>query len=306
MAGIFDDFDRAFDTGEGRSESDSDEDQASQAAMDSLDADDGIDEELREAEKLLAKAAYYKAIVRNGVIEDDGTTQAVEVNAEAKIWARQMMGKMLGRNQPEPVKVESPFTENEVKALKKLAGFALAKMGELPADPVVKKIEAPPVPTVRKVPAQTKPALQPSKKPAAPPAKKPPVKPQPPARNGKKHRQPGKVAINDDGTPDYESIPTQETFADVDGALCKMVENPAFNPDVKGSKPRSKVKITSQVKVAGGFPPPNRYQMESLSQSQSMETISAGVSASATSAVAPDEHANQTVFIAAAAKSLQE
>jgi hypothetical protein len=143
MAGLFDEFARSFDPVEER-EQESSPDAVAQAAVDSLD-DDEIDEELSEAEKRLAKAAYYKAIVRGGVIEDDGTSQATEVNSEAKVWARQMMGKLLGlaSSLPVPVKVESQFTDNEVKALKKMAGVVLRQMGELPNDPVVKKVEAP-------------------------------------------------------------------------------------------------------------------------------------------------------------------
>ncbi len=298
MAGLFDEFSRSFESNEEEQEAG---DAAAQAVVDSLD-DDEIDEELSEAEKRLAKAAYYKAIVRGGVIEDDGTSQATEVNAEAKVWARQMMGKLLGlaSAQPAPVAV-SQFTPNEVTALKKLAGFALAKMGELPSEPVVKQVQAPAAPQVRKVQAQQQP-----RKPQAPAAaapKAPPSKPSP----GAAGKKPIKVTKAADGTADYENTPSMQVFKDVDGQLYKFVDNPNFDPDRKGSKPRTKIKVTNQVRSARALPTPNKMQMEAITASQSMETVNSGASASASSPFgsARDEDKSQSVFVAAAANALR-
>jgi hypothetical protein len=298
MPGLFDEFARSFSSDD---EDETSHDGVAQAVVDSLDEDD-IDEELREAEKLLAKAAYYKAIVRNGVIEDDGTTQSTEVNAEARVWARQQMGKMLGRHQ-EPAKVEPQFTENEVRALKKLAGFALAKMGELPAEPVVKTVAAqPPTPTVRKVaaqpPAQPKRVQADTAKPKAAPAPAGPV-----AKAGKTKAP--RVKKDAAGEPDYDSVPSGTPFKDVDGTMCKFVDNPNYDPGREGSRPRTKLKIQGQVRaVSGGFPPPTKDQLTMLSQVQAMETIGSGTSASATSPFGYDKDASTDIFVAAAAKSL--
>lgn len=297
MPGLFDEFARSFDSDD---EDETSPDGVAQAVVDSLEEDD-IDEELREAEKLLAKAAYYKAIVRTGVIEDDGTQQATEVNAEARIWARQQMGKMLGRHQ-EQVKVEPLFTENEVRALKKLAGFALAKMGELPAEPVVKKIETAPTPTVRKVPSQQV-KVEPKRPQAVAKPKPAAVAQNTVASKPGKPKAP-KVKKNEAGEPDYDSIPSGTPFKDVDGTMCKFVDNPNFDPAREGSKPRTKLKITGQVRAAGtGFPAPNKQQLEAMSLAQSSATVDSATSASATSPFGYDKEASTDMFVAAAAVS---
>lgn len=307
MAGLFDNFGSSFDIGE---EDSSTPDTAAQAVVDALD-DDEIDDELSEAEKRLAKAAYYKAIVRGGVIEDDGTSQAAEVNAEAKVWARQQMAKLLGIAKPEAVaaKVESQFSTNEVMALKKLAAFALAKMGELPNDPVVKKVEAPKAPTVRKVAAQQQSVQQTDLrgKPAPKPPTKPQAKPGATVAAGGKKGKPGKVLKAADGTPDYANMPSQTVFTDVDNQLYKFVDNPNFDPEKKGSKPRTKLKVTNQVRGTGALPTPNKMQMEAISASQSMESVNSGVSASVSSpfGAAKDEDKTQDVFVLAAGNALR-
>lgn len=305
MAGLFDNFGSSFDMGDDEEAQQASGDAAAQAVVDALD-DDDIDDELSEAEKRLAKAAYYKAIVRGGVIEDDGTSQAAEVNAEARIWGRQQMAKLLGIAKPEAVAAPaaSQFTDNEVVALKKLAGFALAKMGELPNDPVVKKVEAPKTPTVKKVAAQPQTDLRGKPAPAAP------TKPTPgPGKTvaGKKGKPP-KVKPGANGAIDYGSIPSKTPFTDTDGNIYKFVDNPNYDPERKGSKPRTKLKVTNQVRATGAFPTPNKQQMEALSQQQSIDTVNNGSSASASSpfGAAKDEDKTQGVFVAAAANALRE
>jgi hypothetical protein len=300
MAGILDEFARSFDSEEEPATAEA----AAEAVVNALD-DDDIDEELSEAEKRLAKAAYYKAIVRGGVVEEDGTPQAAEVNAEARVWARQMMGKLLGiAREQAPVKVESPFTPNEVTALKKLAGFALAKMGELPAEPQVKMVEAPKTPTLRKIQAQQQ---QPAPR-TAPPA---PSKPQPgPGKTATagKGKKPPKAKPGADGTVNYDSIPSKTPFTDTDGQIYKFVDNPNYDPDKKGSKPRTKLKVTNQVRGVGAMPTPNKAQMEAITASQSMEAVNSGVSASASSpfGAGKDEDKVQGLFVAGAAHALKE
>ncbi len=305
MAGLLDEFARSFDSGEDEEQS---PDAVAQAVVNTLD-DDDIDEEMSEAEKRLSKAAYYKSIIKNGgVIEEDGTPQAAEVNAEAKTWARQKMAELLGVAKPvvADVKIELPFTPNEITALKKLAGFALAKMGELPADPVVKKVEAPKAPTVKKVASQQPKKVERTElqgKPA--PAARAKPQPGPNQTVAGKKTKPAKVVKDAEGKPDYESMPSGQVFKDVDGNLYKMVDNPRFDPEVKGSKPRTKLKVTNQVKGVGAFPTPNKQQMEAITASQSQDTVNTGASASATSPFGSDTNATPGVFVAAAAGSLR-
>jgi hypothetical protein len=299
MAGLFDEFARSFES-ENEEEGEQN-DAVSQAVVESLEEDDGIDEEFSEAERLLAKAAYYKAIARNGVVEDDGTPQATEVNAESRVWAREQMGKMLGRSQPKAAPIESVFTPNEVMALKKLAGFTLAKMGEPVSEPVVKTVSAPVAPQVRKVQSQLPPKQV--AKPVAP--KAPAAKASKPAAKPGAKKTPARVSKSSDGKPDYSKMPNGEVFKDVDGQLYKMVDNPNFDPDRKGSKPRTKLKVTNQVRGQGAFPTPTREQMSAITAAQSQDTINVGASASATSPFGSDKQAGQDVFILAAAGSLK-
>jgi hypothetical protein len=303
MAGIFDSFASSFDMEPERS------DAAATAVVNTLQNQhqaQSEDDDLLDVERLLAKAAYYKIIVTNGVVEEDGTPQAAEVNAEVRLWARQQMAKMVGRYQEPAKAVESPFSEKETMALKKLAAVALRQMGELPTEPVVKKVEAPTGPRVRRVEAPAS-----AKKPAAPAPTQPKAsKPQAPAApsapaKGKKGAAPP-VPMNNDGTPNYEAVPSRQPFTDVDGTVCKMIDNPRFDPTNEGSKPRTKMKVTNQVRGAGGGhpPPASKAQWEMITQAQSADTISVAASASATSPFGYDKEASSDLFIAAAAKSL--
>lgn len=254
----------AYDVGE---ESDDTEAAAAEQIVSELDEQD-IDEELREAEKKLTKAAYYKALVTAGVVEDDGTEAAAEVNAEASLWARQQMAKLLGREKPAqapaPVKVELPFTDKQIQALKSLADRALQIAGERVAEPVVKPVAAPPTPAVRTVATKPKPAPKPvaskpqQKKPAAKPQGKKPVP-------GKKPAKPQEM--------DYDSIPSGEVFTDTDGAQYKFVDNRNFDPSIEGSKPRVKIKVTNQVRDVQAIPMPSKGAMEAITANQAAEAV---------------------------------
>ena len=303
MAGIFDNFGASFDMEPERS------DAAAMAVVNTLQNNQqqqAEDDDLLDVDKLLAKASYYKAIVINGVVEDDGTPQAAEVNAEARLWARQQMAKMLGRYQ-EPAKavVENPFSEKETMALKKLAAVALRQMGELPSEPVVKKVETPAGPRVRKVGAPAAASKPAAPAPTQPKASKPPAPAAPPAQ-GKGGKKALPSVPMKDGQPDYDAIPSKQPFVDVDGTVCRMIDNPRFDPSVEGSKPRTKMKASSQVRAAGGGhpPPSSKAQWEMITQAQSADTIAVAASASATSPFGYDKEASSDLFIAAAAKSL--
>jgi hypothetical protein len=249
----------AYDVG-----TEEDEDAAEQIVSE-LDEQD-IDEELREAEKKLTKAAYYKALVTSGVVEDDGTDAAAEVNAEASLWARQQMAKLLGREPkaaPAPVKIELPFNEKEIQALKRLAGRALEMAGERAAEPVVRPVTAPPVPTVRTVASKPKPQPRPvasKPQPKKPAAKVPPKKPAP-------SKKPAK------GELDYDAIPSGEVFTDADGAQYKFVDNRNYDPSIEGSKARVKIKVTNQVRDIQAIPMPQGEAMSAITANQAAQSV---------------------------------
>ncbi len=296
MPGLFDQFNQAF----GDDEESPDVAQRVVGAV--IDDDDDVSDELAEAERRLQKAQYYKQIAQFGVVEEDGTQDAAEVNAEVKTWARQRIAALLGVARPEVVapKLELPFTPQQVAVLIKLAERAMAMglVGSPTVEPQVKKIQAPVGPQVRKVQTksqQVKTETKPAPKPQA-------AAPAPPAPGKKKPLKPQK---NTDGEIEYETIPTGEVFRDKDKQLYKFVDNPNFDPSVKNSKPRSKIKVTNQVRPINALPMPQDSQMSAITAAQAMETVGAGHSASAGSPFSPDVHANQNTFIAAAVGALR-
>jgi hypothetical protein len=135
-------------------------------------------------------------------------------------------------------------------------------MAERPTpEPVVRTIPASQAnePKVRKVGAA--PATQ-----AAPaPVREPEVK----------RRKIMRPVKDDEGNIDYDSIPSGKEFKDKDGSVYKFVDNPNFDPDKAGSKPRAKMKITAQngagIKRA---PPPDKNMLEMYSAQQSGNTVS--------------------------------
>jgi hypothetical protein len=296
MAGIFDEFTNTF------GDHNNEEANASSQNFQEMN-DEDIDDELREAEKRLAKAAYYKVVASQGVVDDNGSREASEVNAEAKLWARQSMVKLLrGEDPMAPPKPVTTFTESEVDELKQLAAsssplkalvakaIAMGMVSTPIAEPSVRKVSAPVTkePTVRKV--QTQPApKQYQPKQVQTPVKKRPLRPR----------------KDENGEIDLEAIPSGEVFKDVDGQLYKLVDNPNFNPDNPKSKPRTKIKVTTQVKTPGSIPMPSVSQMPGITSAQSMDTVNAGISASANSPFGSDP-VSASAMVVAAAKSMSE
>lgn len=297
MAGLMDDFDNIY--GSAVEQPSATEPTAPSGGLEEVVeeySEDDIDDELAAAERQIAKATYYKAIIRQGIIEEDGTELANEVNAEAKLWARYMTMRLLNRRMPEQASaaVESQFSEAEVHALKRLAAIALSRSGEAPAPaPVVKTIQSAPAPSVKKVASQESrpgaraqaPAKQQppsSKKPAAKVA--PGKKPAPAAKAQPKRPadQPFEAPIKD-GELDDENIPSNEVFVDPrDGKKYKFVDNRMYDPDIEGSKPRAKLCVENQaVRGINPLPMPSARAMEAISFQQASETIEAGATAGA-------------------------
>lgn len=300
--GLLDDFSSEFSDSD---EDDSPIDDAVDRVIEDLD-DEEIDDELREAEARLSKAAYYKAIVRGGVIEEDGSRESTEINAEARLWARQMMVRLLkgGTAEAPAVQVEALFTPNEVRALKLVAGKLLASQGEKAVDPVVKKVQAQPTP-VRgpqvKVQPATHGAARPKMKPKAP-TPPPKASRQAPATSQPTAPKRVKRARADaQGNVNYDAFENDEVFKDVDGQLYKMIPHPSED------NYRVKRKVSTQVRSADGDakPMPSPQEMEQISAAQAMQTIDAGASAS--SSLPGGELAGTARhFIAAAAGSLNK
>lgn len=278
---------------------DSDEDENPGVTAVALELDDeDVDEEFRLANLKMKKAQFYRVIVDNGVVEDNGTAEAAEVNNEAKAWARRSMLRLLkGENPGDPVvaKVESPFSPDEVTALKQLVKKAMA-MGMVEAEkpaPTIKKVAPQPAPpTVRKVQTQPPPPKRPG---SAPPAAAAPQQPGKP-------KKPPKVKPDSNGQVDYDLIPSGEVFKDQDGRLYKMVDNPRFDPDVKGSKPRTKISVNTQSKTPGRIPMPMGQQLSAVTQLQAMEAVNMG--SSVPSQIDPGTDATSGHFIHAAAAAL--
>lgn len=216
--------------------------------------DDDIEDQLSEAEKRLAKAVYYKAIIKGGVVEDNGTEQAQEVNDEAKAWARSRMAVLLGVRAEAKPAVEL-FTDDEVAALKKLASKVMGLAS------------APPEPVVKVMPASTAPEPKIAKVAASKPVSTP--EPQ------NKRRRVMRPLKDDEGKIDYDSIPSGKEFKDVDGSVYKFVDNPNFDPSIPGSRARAKKKLTAQVSGADikRHPPPDKHMLETYSQIQSATTV---------------------------------
>lgn len=310
MGDIFDNFAKQFDTAEAE-----DDDDAAEQVVQQLSSEDRYDQEeedegLAEAQRRVNKAIYYQTIARDGVIEDNGSKETAEINAEARLWARQQMKKLINGASEETVAapvVQLPFSEKEIFVLKKLIEKAIPVFfnGEIaPEPPVVKKVQtsatapapAPAAPAIKRVQTQSHKPVP--KKVVAPTAKAPP-KPAPapakmaPAEGPKK---PLRVKKGADGDYDYDSIPTDQVFKDPkDNQLYKYVPHP------QEDNRRIKRKVTNQVRNVGAIPMPTQQQQSMISQQKSMESVDLGSSANS---IFPDDKFGGDVLVAAAAKAM--
>lgn len=117
--------------------------------------------ELTQAEWRLEKAGYYRAVMNSQLLASDHPA-AVEVEQELQGWAQGQLEKLLGirpmDEAPTVVAAPSPFSEDEVQALKQIANRLLTK----PAQPAATPAPAPPVPQkVAPAPAKPKPTIAP-------------------------------------------------------------------------------------------------------------------------------------------------
>lgn len=249
MSNLFDEFDQAYDS------SDSVEDVVARHIAPPSDDDDS---EFQEINKRLSKARYYQGIVAEGVLEENGSADVAEINAEVRVWARQQMSKLVGRGVVRPVAED--FTKDQVVILKEIADRVLASKGGAPSPShqvVVKKLsQAAPGDTPVTVRRQRQaPASAPPQKPRQAPQKK------------------NSLPKLPDGKTDYDSIPTNEVFVE-DGKRYKFVDNP--NPPDDGSKPRVKLNVTNQVKSSSYVPMPSQEAQVMISATQAAAAISAG------------------------------
>jgi len=313
MADLFDGFEQEFDVeGEEKPSQPSGVARVMAGMQPAAVPVEDMDEELREAEKRIGKATYYRVIVRDGVIEDDGTAGAREINEEARFWARQQMARLIGIGRAEavaPVPAAAPaqFSDKEVVILKKLAEVAEREYGAgKPAEPAVRKVQAAPAPApvarkVQTVPApKPAPAPKPEAKPAPAPKKPEPPKPAAAAAPAKKKGVGDKPRILKpkvvNGVVNYEAIPTGEIFRDPeDNRLYKFVQSGAAPND---PKVRFKRAVSGQAKTAGMIPMPSQHQQQQISQTQAVEAADLGGSANT---IFPDKEGGVDVFVLAAA-----
>lgn len=306
MADLFDGFEQEFDVEGEEKPAQTDSVARVMAAMQPTASPvEDMDEELREAEKRIGKATYYRVIVRDGVIEDDGSSGAREINEEAKLWARQQMARLIGIGRVEAVvaaPVAAPqFNDREVVILKKLAEVAAREYGAgKPSEPAVRKVQAAPAPApvarkVQTTPAAPKPEPP---KPTPAPAKKPDPKLAPakkkPAASAEKTRILRPKVVN--GVVNYDAIPTGEIFRDPeDKRLYKFVQSGAAPND---PKVRFKRAVSGQTRGAGMIPMPSQHQQVHISQTQSTQAADMGGSANT---IFPDKEGGVDVFVLAAA-----
>jgi hypothetical protein len=149
-----------------------------------------LPQELSEAESRLQRAMLYKQFLSGSIFSGTSDAHTREVEGEFRQFAIDKLNELLGLKAPAvtPTAIQSPFDEDEVKALKAVAGRMLqdAKMKAKAKSELIKKpnVEEPPKTELRRVEvappkAAEKPRPQRAKIEVAPPraASKPGPKP---------------------------------------------------------------------------------------------------------------------------------
>lgn len=135
-----------------------------------------VDELMTEAERRFAKAKYFESYIKNAGFADDDSPIASEVAREVQNFCRDRLAVLLGLRPETGTTAEAgpgPFTSEEVKILKQVAGRFLKKPG------LQQELLPAAEPTLRKAPSPRGPAPKTAKAPAATPAPKSKPKPQP-------------------------------------------------------------------------------------------------------------------------------
>ena len=116
--------------------------------------------EYSEAEWRLEKAQFYRAVLNNQLLGSEHPA-AIAVEEELQGWALGQLNKLLGLEKaegPQATQAASDFTQEEVEALKLLAGKVL---GRANVPPAVTPVTAPPKPVVTPVQKKTEPVVKP-------------------------------------------------------------------------------------------------------------------------------------------------
>lgn len=255
------------------------------------------DAELLEVEKRLTKASYYKAIVKSGVMEEDGSPEATEINGEARLWARQQMAKLIGQPAAPVQEKTSDFTQAQVDILREVADGILERTGRAKKpEPKVRKMV--PQPELKR-PAPQQPRQQ-VKSPVAP--KQPP---KPAQQQTAQPAAPEVVQAVDlprrpDRSVSYDDIPTGTPFVDDDGLTYKYVEN--RDPVSSVNKPRIKMNVTKQTGRSTARPM-SKEAMEAMSLIQAQDAIALGAHSNT---IFPENNTKQLVLAAAASLKKEE
>lgn len=129
-----------------------------------------VDDLMTEAERRFAKAKYFESYIKNAGFDGDDSPIATETAKEVQNFCRDRLAVLLGIRPQASLGADAgsgPFTAEEVKILKQVAGRFLKKPGLqqelLPtAEPELRKAPSPRTPTPRaaaaKAPAAPSPA----------------------------------------------------------------------------------------------------------------------------------------------------
>jgi ribosomal protein S8E len=212
-----------------------------------------IDSGLSEVEKRLELASYYRLLLEDSIF-DNQSESAQKVNAEIRDFVRGRLEVLVGLRQEvtAPVVVESPFTPEEITALKAVADKVL-KIPDIvkhePAVPALKKVNAPTAPA-----KLTKP--EPRRGPGRPSQESTDVKPS-------TQPEPTKNAHN--STQAKPKALPEGIKESVDGRKFKRVTLPTGE--------EFDIEVTPQAKSKFAAPTPNKQQMEMISEIQANQAI---------------------------------
>jgi hypothetical protein len=248
---------------------------------------EAIEAELSEVERRLAKAQLYKQFITQPIF--DGTGDIVkEVEVEFQTFARKQLQTLMGViSQPEPIKIEAQFSDDEVKVLK-------AFIGRILQNPKLQKtvVPTPPKKTAVIVAPAVKP-VAPIKKPAlrtrVVPEEVPQVKQQPkPVKAQTALPPPRQTVVPADGSVieehgqkfkvKYVDMSNPDEFGIMDGMkirklgnkqTCMLSNGIQVLKDGNSHFKLLRTVVTSNQAIPGYQPFPTKDQMEAISANES-------------------------------------
>lgn len=252
-------------------------DAADQAIADleqSPEPESSEDPELADVDLRLATADYYRAILNHDFF-NVATPAAEIVDREIRTFIRERLEVLLGLRGRDQAHQESLFDEDEVQALKMLAGKVLQKPSLVTSAPVVKKMATPAqskVEVVRPM-IRAKPLIRKIPAPAPAPSTKPRLKPVAVAQPAAPAAKPLAKKVKNKSTD-------SQTFIDHAGDEITLIEGETITDNGQrflvarnehGTLFRKN--ITGQVAAPNRLPPMSAQQMSLFSQQQALEQV---------------------------------